>query len=219
MSNLTELAAQIIAARAAKKEMSTEEFQQEMQMVYSFLKSVEEGTVLPVIQESPAEIKPQKINLKQFFKKEEVICMICNKSFKALKRHLTVVHDLKPGEYKKQFGIPSKQSLVAKAYSEKWRQAALDRGQGEILAKARAVRAAKKTVAPVVKVKAPVPAVKVKAAVPAIKVKAPAPAAKVKTPVPAVKIKPAAPARREAAEGPAKVQKPVGVKPTPKSRK
>lgn len=210
MSNLTELTAQIITARAAKKEMTTEEFQQEMQMVYSFLKNVEEGTVLSVIQEPLVETKPQKINLKQFFKKDEVICMICNKAFKALKRHLTVVHDLKPGEYKKQFGIPSKQSLVAKAYSEKWRQAALDRGQGEILAKARAVRAAKKTAVPVVKVKAPVPAVKVKAAVPAIKVK---------TPVPAVKIKPVAPAKIEAAEGSAKVKKSAGVKPAPKSKK
>jgi len=219
MSNLTELAAQIIAARAAKKEMSTEEFQLEMQMVYSFLKSVEEGSALPVAQEPPAEIKPRKINLKQYFKKDEVICMICNKGFKALKRHLTVVHELKPGEYKKQFGIPSKQSLVAKAYSEKWRQAALDRGQGEILAKARAVRAAKKAVVPVVKVKAAVPAVKVKTVVPAIKVKVPAPAIKVKAPVPAVKTKPAAPAAAVTTGNPAKVKKSAGVKTAPKSKK
>ena len=207
MSNLTELTAQIIAARAAKKEMSMDEFQQEMQMVYSFLKTVEDGTALPVTQEPPAEAKPQKIHLKQYFKKDEVICMICNKGFKALKRHLTVVHDLKPGEYKKQFGIPTKQSLVAKAYSEKWRQAALDRGQGEILAKARAVRAAKKAAIPAVKIKAPVPAVKVKAA------------AKAKTPTPTVKMKPAAPAKREVAGVPAKVTKSAGVKSTPKSRK
>jgi len=38
MSNLTELTAQIITARAAKKDMSTDELQQEMQMFYSFLK-------------------------------------------------------------------------------------------------------------------------------------------------------------------------------------
>lgn len=33
MSNLAELTAQIITSRAAKKDMSTEELQQEMQMV------------------------------------------------------------------------------------------------------------------------------------------------------------------------------------------
>jgi predicted transcriptional regulator len=210
MSNLTELTAQIIAARASKKEMSTEEFQQEMQMVYSFLKNVDEGTSPSAVQEPETAAKPQKINMKQFFKKDEVICMICSKGFKALKRHLTVVHNLKPGEYKKQFGIPSKQSLVAKAYSEKWRQAALDRGQGEILAKARAVRAAKKTGVPAVKAKAAVPAVKVKAAVPAVKVKAA---------VPAVKVKPAVPAKSEATAASKKNQKPAVKTATPKQGK
>ena len=165
MSNLTELTAQIIAARAAKKDMSTEEFQQEMQMIYSFLKGVEEGNVQPPTQAPVEETKPQKINFRKVFKDNEVICLICNKGFKALKRHLTVAHDLKPGEYKKQFGIPAKQSLVAKAYSEKWRQAANDRGQGEILAKAREARAAKKAAVPTVKVKASVPAIKEKLSV------------------------------------------------------
>ncbi|HXE96871.1 MAG TPA: MucR family transcriptional regulator [Dongiaceae bacterium] len=185
MSNLTELTAQIISARAAKKEMSSEEFQQEMQMIYSFLKGVEAGNVLPYTREPAEETKPQ-LTIKQAFKKDEVICMICNKGFKALKRHLTVAHQLKAGEYRKQFSIPAKQPLVAKSYSEKWRQAANDRGQGEILAKARAVRAAKK---------ASVPAVKVKAAVPAVKVKAPVPAVRKKAAVPAVKVKAAVPAK------------------------
>lgn len=171
MSNLTELTAQIIAARAAKKDMSKEEFHEEMQMVYSFLKGIEEGAVPSVVQEPAADAKPAKFNLKQFFKKDEVICAICNKGFTTLKRHLSVAHDLKPGEYRKQFGIPSSQSLAAKSYVESRRQMALDKGLGEGLAKARAVKKAetvkKKTALPVVKVKAPVPAVKKKAAVPA----------------------------------------------------
>lgn len=84
MSNLTELTAQIIVARAAKKDMSTEELQQEMQMIYSFLKGVEEGNVQPVTQVPVEETKPQ-LTIKQAFKKDEVICMICNKGFKTLK--------------------------------------------------------------------------------------------------------------------------------------
>ena len=190
MSNLTELTAQIIAARAAKKDMSTEELQQEMQMIYSFLRGVEEGNVQPATPEQPVEeTKPQKINFKKVFKDNEVICLICTKGFKALKRHLTVAHDLKPGEYRKQFGIPSKQSLVAKAYSEKWRQAANDRGQGEILAKAREARAAKKAVIPAIKTKVPVPAIKAKTAAPAVKTKAAVPVVKKKVAVPAKVVK------------------------------
>lgn len=183
MASLTELTAQIITARAAKKEMSTEEFQQEMNMVYSFLKGVEQGNVQPTSPAPEEEIKPQKINFKQFFKKDEVICLICNKGFKTLKRHLAISHDLKPGAYRKQFNIPAKYTLVATAYSEQRKKDALDRGQGEILAKARAARAAKKAGAP--EVKASVPAVKVKATVPAVKKKAAVPAVKVKAAVPA----------------------------------
>jgi len=184
MSNLTELTAQIIAARAAKKDMSTEELQQEMLMIYSFLKGVEEGNVQPAAPEQSAEeTKPQKINFKKVFKDNEVICLICNRGFKALKRHLAVAHNLKPGEYRKQFDIPSKQPLVAKAYSDKWRQAANDRGQGEILARAREARAANKAVIPAVKIKEPAPAIKVKASAPAVKTRAAAPVVKEKAAV------------------------------------
>ena len=176
MSSLTELTTQIIAARAAKKDMTREEFQEEMQMVYSFLKGVEEGTVQPTTQEPVQEAKPKQLTIKQAFKKDEVICMICNKGFKTLKRHLSMAHGLKPGEYRKQFGIPSSQSLAAKSYSESRRQMALDKGLGEGLVKARAVMAAKK---------AAVPAVKTKTSVPAVKINAPAPAVKKKAAVPA----------------------------------
>jgi predicted transcriptional regulator len=201
MSNLTELTAQIVAARAARKDMSTEEFQQEMLMVYSFLKGVEEGNVQSATQEIPTESKPQKINFKQIFKKDEVICLICNKGFKTLKRHLFKAHQLKPGEYKKQYNIPAKYSLIATAYSEERKKAAIDRGQGGILAKAREARAAKKAAVPAIKVKAPVPAVRVKAAVPAVKIKA------------------AVPAKVEARKAPVGVRKSSGVKSTTKSKK
>jgi len=181
MSNLTELTAQIITSRAAKKDMSTEDFQQEMQMVYSFLKSIEEGNVQPAV---PAEEQKPQLTVKQAFKKDEVICMLCNQGFKTLKRHLMIAHNLKPGEYRKQFGIPSAQSLAAKSYVESRRQMALDRGQGEILAKARAAKAAMKAAVPAVKAKAPVPAVTKKAPVPAIKKKAAVPAVKEKAAAP-----------------------------------
>ena len=104
--------------------------------------------------------------------------MICGQGFKTLKRHLAQAHDLKPGQYRKQFNIPSSMSLTAKSYSESRRQSAIDRGLGDNLAKARAVRAAKgkKASVPAVRVKAAVPAVKTKAAVPAVRKKAAVPA-------------------------------------------
>jgi predicted transcriptional regulator len=119
--------------------------------------------------------------LKEAFKKNEVVCMICGKGgFKTLTRHLGSAHQLKPSAYKKEFGIPSKQSLSAKSYSESRKQMALDRGLGDNLAKARAVRmgniAAKKAaLAKPAKVKAPAAD-----KAPVAKVKAPAKAKAVK---------------------------------------
>lgn len=62
--------------------------------------------------------------------------------------------------------IPREQSLTAKSFSEKRRQAAVDRGLADNLAKARAVRAEKLEAAKAKQAKA------VKAAKPARKVKA-----------------------------------------------
>ena len=196
MSNLTELTTQIIAARAARKDMSKEEFQEEMQMVYSFLKGIEEGSVQSTAQEPVADTKPRKINLKQYFKKDEVICAICNKGFKTLKRHLSIAHGLKPGEYKKQFGISSSQSLAAKSYVESRRQMAIEKGLGEGLAKARAIKKAEME-----------------------RKNASLPVAKVKAPVPIVKKKPAVPAKVNIATAPVKVEKSSATKSTSKSKK
>jgi predicted transcriptional regulator len=86
--------------------------------------------------------------------------MICGKEMKTLTRHLMTAHDMKPGAYRKQFGIPAGTALAAKDYSESRRQMAIDKDLGAGLAKARAARVDKKAAAkkPAVKkaAKAPV---------------------------------------------------------------
>ena len=62
----------------------------------------------------------------------------------SLKRHLSTAHDLKPGQYRKQFGIASGTPLVAKNYSEARKKMALDLNLAEGLARARAARSKKK---------------------------------------------------------------------------
>lgn len=154
MATLSELTVQVLTARLTKKEMSLEELQAEMTAISKMIRAIDEGTAQePIIEAPTEEAKPQKINFKKVFKDNEVICLLCNKGFKTLKRHLTQVHQITDKEYKKQFNIPAKQPLIAKAYSEERKKAALDRGQGDILAKARAARAAKKTTVPAKKSK------------------------------------------------------------------
>jgi len=140
MATLLELTAQIVSAHILNKKMNSDEVLQELLKVHASLKALETGS-----QQVASTVDPEApiITIKQAFKKNELICMVCGRSFKVLKRHLRMAHDLLPGQYRKKFNIPSKQSLVAKSYSEKWRQDAIDRGQGDCLAKSREARAAK----------------------------------------------------------------------------
>jgi predicted transcriptional regulator len=135
-SSLIELAADIVIAHASTTEMTSEELRDEIKMVYATLKGLEQG-------ESEETSAIPAMTIKQAFKKDQVACMICGKTgLTTLKRHLTTAHDMKPGQYRKQFNVPKDQPLAARDYVEKRRQMALDKGLGENLAKA---RAAKKT--------------------------------------------------------------------------
>ncbi len=120
MASLSELTVQVLTARLTKKEMSLEELQKEMVQISNMIKAIDEGNLQQPESEVPAEeVKPQKINFKKVFKDNEVICLLCNKGFTTLKRHLTKIHQITDKEYKQQFGIPAKQPLVAKFYSDK----------------------------------------------------------------------------------------------------
>lgn len=138
---LLELTASIVSSHASVSEMTSEELLQEIQKVYSSLQQLE-GTVSEIAE--AAEVKAPSISVKKAFQSDQVICMICGKGkMKTLARHLAKVHNLKPGEYRKQFGIPRSQALTAKNFSEARRKMAQERGLADNLAKAREIRAAK----------------------------------------------------------------------------
>ena len=149
-SILVELTANIVSSHAASVEMSSEELLQEIQKVYGMLKQLEGD--LPIEGEAAAKAAPTMAP-KKSIQKDQVVCLICNKGgFKTLTRHLKQVHNMKPGEYRKQFGLPAGTALAAKSYSEARRAAAQKNNLAANLEKARATRmanlAAKKKTAP-----------------------------------------------------------------------
>jgi len=171
MPTLIELTSHIVSKHAAKTAMTQEQLLQDMHLIHTALQIMQDANLPELPGQQPEEPKAPILTIKQAFKKNEVICMICNKGgFKTLTRHIRVVHDLKPGQYRKMFGIKSTQKLSAKSFSEAMAKAALDRGQVDILAKAREKRKAN------VEAKKGVVAVKVKAAVPVVRKKAAVPA-------------------------------------------
>lgn len=139
MSTITELAAEIISAQASSTPMTTEELLTGLQKIHATLKALESGEAASV---APETSKPG-LTVKEAFKKNEIICMVCGKGgFKTLTRHLGTAHNLQPKEYKKQFGIPAKQPLSAKSLTEARRKTATEMNLAGNLEKARATRAA-----------------------------------------------------------------------------
>ncbi|MBU5613073.1 MucR family transcriptional regulator [Geomonas azotofigens] len=140
-SSLLELTATIVSSHASVTEMSGEDLLLELQKVHGALQKLEVETGEGV---ERGEGKGPAVPLKKAFQPDQVSCMLCGKSgMKTLARHLAQVHGIKPGEYRKQFGIPSNQALTAKNFSEARRRMAQEKGLADNLAKARAVRAAK----------------------------------------------------------------------------
>ena len=140
-SSLVELTASIVSSHAVGTEMSSDELIQEIGKVFATLKKLDtDGTA---IETAPAPGTPA-LTMKKAFQNDQVGCLVCGKTgFKTLTRHLKQAHDLKPGQYRKQFNIPSSQSLTAKNYSEARRKSANENNLAANLEKARAVRAAK----------------------------------------------------------------------------
>ena len=142
MKTLIELVAEIVSSHASNTTMTTDQIVTEIQTIHAALKNLENTMVTAESGEAAAEqSKESSISIRQAFKKDEVICMVCQKGgFKTLKKHLSTAHQLTPGQYRKQFGIKSSQKLAAKNFSDARRKAAEERGMTDILAKAREKR-------------------------------------------------------------------------------
>jgi len=138
-SILVELTSEIVTAHASVNEMTSEQMLSLIQKVHGLLKSLEGGGSPGVEAKPPVTLQPKKS-----IQKDQVVCLICGKGgFKTLTRHLKQVHDMKPGQYRKQFGLPAGTALVAKNYSEARRASAIERNLAGNLEKARAARKAK----------------------------------------------------------------------------
>ncbi len=104
-ATLVELTAGIVSSHAAGTEMSSDDLIQEINRVFTTLKKLEtEGGTMA---EGAAAPGAPAMSIKKAFQNDQVCCLICGKTgFKTLTRHLKQAHDIKPGQYRKQFNIP-----------------------------------------------------------------------------------------------------------------
>jgi len=162
-TDLIDLTADIVIAHASVTEMSSNDLLKEIKTLYATLEALSRGgkalTLETLDKEQKTSAKKMRestepltenaeektaiplapaMTIEEAFKPDQVACMVCGKTgMKTLKRHIASAHDLKPGQYKRQFKIPKDQPLAAMEYVEQRRRIALERGLGEKLAAAR----------------------------------------------------------------------------------
>jgi predicted transcriptional regulator len=93
---------------------------------------------------SPPKKKKPVVTVAEAFGDDEVVCMICGqRGMKTLARHLNFIHNLKPGQYRKLFGLKSTQLLTSKNYSIYRKKLNKEIGSIDSLPKAREARLAR----------------------------------------------------------------------------
>jgi predicted transcriptional regulator len=77
--------------------------------------------------EEPAQPEPA-VSIRRSVQRDHLVCLICGKKLKSLRRHLAIAHDLTPSGYRDQFGLKRDYPIVAPSYAEQ--RAAIARGSG-----------------------------------------------------------------------------------------
>jgi predicted transcriptional regulator len=81
--------------------------------------------------ELPAEDKPEPaVSIRRSIQPNHLICLVCGKPQKLLKRHLAVQHELTPAQYRERFGLKPDYPMAAPNYAQQRREVALKLGLG-----------------------------------------------------------------------------------------
>jgi predicted transcriptional regulator len=79
------------------------------------------GKELAGLGQAPAEPEEEKptpaVPIKRSVREDEIVCLVCGKPQKMLKRHLATRHELEPDAYKTMFGLKDDYPMVAPAYA------------------------------------------------------------------------------------------------------
>jgi predicted transcriptional regulator len=65
---------------------------------------------------TPARPEPA-VPVRRSLGRDHLVCLVCGKKQKMLKRHLAVLHQLSPDEYRERFGLRSEYPMVAPSYA------------------------------------------------------------------------------------------------------
>jgi predicted transcriptional regulator len=83
--------------------------------------------------DQPVEEKSEPaVSVRRSIRPDHLVCLICGRKQKVLKRHLAVEHDLTPNQYRETFGLKSDYPMAAPNYVQQRREIALRTGLGTL---------------------------------------------------------------------------------------
>lgn len=123
--SLATLTAEIASAYVANNTISTSDIARLIADVGRELKALAGG------QQAPLQEKPEPaVAVRRSIGSDHLICLVCGKKQRLLKRHLAAAHDLTPAEYRRLFDLKVDYPMVAPSYAEMRRDLAIKIGLG-----------------------------------------------------------------------------------------
>ena len=124
-TTLAELTVEIVSAYVSQNQISPSDLGTLVSAVARELRKV--GTRV----EQPAESKIEPaVPVRRSIASDHLVCLVCGKKQKLLKRHLLVEHSLTPDQYRKLFDLKPDYPMVAPRYAEHRRELAVKMGLG-----------------------------------------------------------------------------------------
>ena len=134
-ANTAELTAEIVSAYVSNNETAPSEVAALITAVADQLSRI--GTA-----PERAEVeKPEPaVPIRRSIQRDHLLCLVCGKPQKVLKRHLAVRHDLTPAQYRERFGLKPDYPMAAPSYVQRRQEVALRTGLGRLKKPARRPR-------------------------------------------------------------------------------
>jgi predicted transcriptional regulator len=124
-SSLAELTTEIVSAYVSYNKAVLSELATLITTVASQLAKI--GTKVELSAEEKSE---PAVSVRRSIRPDHLVCLVCGKPQKMLKRHLAVQHELTPAEYRKRFGLKPDYPMAAPNYAQQRREVALATGLG-----------------------------------------------------------------------------------------
>ena len=134
-SNIPELTTEIVTAYVSYHKLRVQDVSSVIKAVGLELASLGTETE-PTVVDKPEPVVPVRRSVRP----DHLVCLICGRKQKLLKRHLAVEHNLTPSQYRETFGLKPDYPMAAPNYTEQRRELALSIGLGRPKKPARRTR-------------------------------------------------------------------------------